>query len=67
MKICKNRVDLILAENRKSITDICAKSGMSRTRFYAILNSNHILPKTAGKFADALGVSVSEIVEGGER
>ena len=59
----RKKVDLILAEKRITITDVCKLGGFSRTRFYTVMNSKKITPKTAGRFAEVLGVDVTEIIE----
>lgn len=37
--ISKEKVDLILAEKRLSVTELCKTAGFSRNRFYAVMNS----------------------------
>ncbi len=63
MTINKEKVDIILARKKVTATALCEKAGFSRNRFYIILNSKSISPKTAGRVADALGVDVTEIIE----
>lgn len=63
MTIDKNKVNLILAKLQMNATDFCQMCGISRNRFYVILNSKKVAPKTAGKLAAALGVDVTEIIE----
>lgn len=61
--ISKEKVDLILAEKRLSVTELCKTAGFSRNRFYAVTNSKRVTPKTVGRFAEALEVTVTEILE----
>lgn len=63
MTLSRKKVDLILAERKMTITDFCKAYPFSRNRFYTVLNSKSITPKTAGKIAEILGVPVSEIIE----
>lgn len=63
MTVDRRKVDLILAKKRISITELCELAGFSRTRFYAVMNSKKVTPKTAGRFAKVLGVDVTEIIE----
>ena len=39
MTVDRKKVDLILAEKRMTITDVCKLGGFSRTRFYTVMNS----------------------------
>lgn len=63
MTIDRSKVDFILANKCTTISDLCKFAGVSRARFYTIMNSKRITPKTAGKIAKALGVDVTEIIE----
>ena len=63
MTISKEKVDIILARKKVTTTNFCESAGFSRNRFYTILNSKSVSPRTAGKVADALGVDVTEILE----
>ena len=63
VSINKIKVDVILAKRQITVKELCEKSNFSRNRFYTILNSKRVTPKTAGKFAEALGVDVTEILE----
>lgn len=62
MTLSKEKVDIIFAKRKQSVTEFCEKAGFSRNRFYTILNSKNISPKTAGRVAEALGVDVTEIL-----
>ena len=63
MTVDRNKVNLILARRKLDVTSFCISTGFSRNRFYTILNSKNISPKTAGKIAEALEVDVTEILE----
>lgn len=63
MTLDREKIDIILAERKMSVTDLCNTAGISRNRFYTVMNSKRISPKTAGKFAEVLGVPVTDIIE----
>lgn len=63
MTVSKEKVDIILARKQITAASLCEKAGFSRNRFYAILNSKSVSPKSAGRVASALGVDVTEIIE----
>ena len=63
MTLNREKVNLILAERKMTVTDLCETAGISRNRFYTVMNSKKIAPKTAGRFAEILGVPVTEIIE----
>lgn len=63
MTLNREKIELILAERKTTVTDLCKDIGISRNRFYTVMNSKRITPKTAGMFADALGVPVTELIE----
>lgn len=63
MTLSKEKVDLILADRQTSIKDFCEEAGISRNRFYTVMNSKSITPRTAGRFAEMLGCKVTDIIE----
>lgn len=63
MTVSKEKVNIILAKKQTTISTLCENEGFSRARFYAILNSKNVTPKSAGRVASALGVDVTEIIE----
>lgn len=63
MTVDRSKVNLILARKKMDVTGFCISTGFSRNRFYTILNSKNISPKTAGRIAEALEVDVAEILE----
>ena len=63
MTVSKEKVNIIMARTQVSASMICEKAGFSRNRFYTILNSKSVSPKSVGRVANALGVDVTEIIE----
>lgn len=61
MKISVKRLDLILAKNCMSMSDL--KPDVSPQTLKRVRRGEELLPKTVGKIARAIGVDVSEIVE----
>lgn len=63
MTVDREKVNLILAKKKLTVTELCGAAGYSRNRFYTVMNSKKVSPKTVGKIAEALGVDVTEIIE----
>lgn len=63
MTLSRKKVDIILARRGVTVSTLCKNAGFSRNRFYTVMNSKKISPKTAGRVAGALGVDVTEIIE----
>lgn len=63
MTVSKQKIDIILANKRMNAKELCETIGISRNRFYTVLNSKNVNPKTVGRLAAALGVDVTEIIE----
>lgn len=63
MTLSRKKVDIILARKSCTVSALCESTGISRNRFYTVMNSKKISPKTAGRIAAALGVDVTEILE----
>ena len=63
MKLNRNKVDIVLARNSMSISDLAASYGCSKNRIYAILNSLNIKPQSAGKMTTALKCDVTDIID----
>ena len=63
MVVDKSKIEIILARRQMTATTLCKKAGFSRNRFYEIMRSKKINPKTAGRVAEILGVDVTEIIE----
>lgn len=62
MKIDLNRLDLILARECKTMSDL--KDGVSPQTLTRIRRGEEVKPRTLGRIARALGVDVTEIMEG---
>lgn len=61
MKIDNHKLDLLLAERCMSITELRCK-GLSPQTSTRLRRGEAIKPKTAGKLAQGLGVSVADII-----
>lgn len=64
MRISKEKLDIIMARQQKTITEICVAAGLPRETFKQARNgARNPKPKTIGRIAAALGVDVTEIIE----
>lgn len=63
MVINKQQIERSLAEKGMSKSALAEKCGVSRQSISTILGRGTCEPKTAGKLAAALGVTVAEIVQ----
>ena len=63
MRIDDTKFDIALANSRLTIGQAAARAGISRQRFYTILNQKRVTPQAAGKIARSLGVEVTEIIQ----
>ena len=63
MTVDKEKVNLLLAKKQLTAKEFCEETGISRNRFYAILNSKRLSPKTIGRLAAALRCDATEIIE----
>lgn len=54
---------IALANSGLTIGEAAEKAGMSRQRFYTILNSKKATAHSVGRVAKALGVDVTEIID----
>ncbi len=63
MKIKLDQLDLLLAKQCKSTTDL--RTGISPQTISRIRKGQEVLPKTVGKVARALGVDPADIIEKG--
>lgn len=66
MTINRDRINIVLARKKMSVTTLAKVYGVSRARMNVILNSKVITPVCAGRLADALNVDVTEIMEKGD-
>ncbi|NLW80010.1 MAG: helix-turn-helix transcriptional regulator [Ruminococcaceae bacterium] len=63
MKLNKQATETAMAECGFNKIDLANKMGVSRQMVYKYLDGSPCRPKTAKRFADALGVPVRDIVE----
>ena len=63
MKLDVMRIVLILAELGMTKTELSERSGVSRQQISTIIGRGTCAPKTAGKLAAGLGISVGEIMK----
>ena len=64
MRLNKEKVSLIMAEQDLYQKDLAEKAKMSRGNLSTIINGKNCQPITAYKIAKALGVDVTAILEG---
>ena len=57
------KFEIALANSGMTIGQAAERAGISRQRFYTILNQKRVTPQAAGKIAKSLGVDVIEIIE----
>lgn len=62
MRLDIEKTKIAMARKLWSTADLAAAYGITRQRMTNILNSRNIMPKTAGKIAQALEVEVTEIL-----
>lgn len=63
MKLDVMKIVRILAEHSMTKTELAARSGVSRQQISTIMGRGTCTPKTAGKLAAGLGISVSDIMK----
>lgn len=63
MKISREKINIELARNKKTVTALAEAYGVSRARMNVILNQREVSVVSAGRLAEALGVDVTEILE----
>lgn len=63
MKISREKINILRARKKMSITALAKSYGVSRARMNVILNQREVSVVSAGRLADALGVDVTEIIE----
>ena len=64
MTINSVRIELLLAERDMTKAALAEKCNMSRQNISTIVRRGTCEPRTAGKLAAGLGVSVAEIIDG---
>ena len=55
-------IKLLIAESELSFAELAEKAGCDRSQLYNVIRKGTCTPRTAGKIAHALGVSVADIV-----
>lgn len=63
LTIDDRKFSIALANSGLTIREAAERAGMSRQRFYMVLNSKRATAQAIGKVARALGVDVTEIIE----
>lgn len=63
MRLDRKKINLYMARNKVTVSDIAKKCGKSSQWTSKVLNSENPMPKTVGIIADALDVDVAEIIE----
>lgn len=67
MKIDRMKLNLELAKSCMLLKDVCEKAGISQPTLRKIrAGERNPTPATIGKIAKALGVAVSDLIEGDE-
>lgn len=67
MDINTARVEMILAERGMTKAELAKRCGIARQNVSTIVRRGTCEPRTAGKLAAGLGVSVAEIIEEARR
>lgn len=65
MTINTTKLETLLAEQGMTKTTLAAQSGISRQNISTIIRRGTCEPKTIGKLAAGLGISVAELIEEG--
>ncbi len=63
MKISRDKINILRARKKMSVTDLAEVYGVSRARMNVILNQREVSVVSAGRLADALECDVTEILE----
>lgn len=63
MRLSEQKIDVMMARNVYTVTDLAKAYGVSRARMNMILNSRKVTTVCAGKLAKALKCDVTEIIE----
>lgn len=64
MIVCKQKIEILMAEKRMTYEDLAKKSGLSRFTIQKMLaNKVETRPATVGKIAKALEANVKELIE----
>lgn len=63
MTINTTKLETLLAERGMTKTTLATQSGISRQNISTIIRRGTCEPKTAGKLAAGLGITVAELIE----
>ncbi len=63
MYINANKIEMLLAEQELTKTALAEKCGISRQNISTIVRRGTCEPRTAGKLAEGLGVTIADIIE----
>ena len=63
LTIDDRKFSIALANSGLTIGEAAERAGMSRQRFYMVLNSKRATAQAVGKVAHGLGVDVTEIIK----
>lgn len=63
MKLSREKIDLAMAREKLTVTELAKRYGVSRSRMNFILNCREVTTVCAGRMADALKIDVSNILE----
>lgn len=62
MRLSMYKIDIMMARNKMTVTNLAKRYGVSRTRMNAILKQREVTPICAGRIAEALDTDVTEII-----
>lgn len=63
VRLSKEKIDLAMAREKLTVTELAKRYGVSRSRMNFILNCREVTTVCAGRMADSLKVDVSDILE----
>lgn len=63
MKLSRTQINIMMARECMSVTELARRYGVSRSRINIILNSKNVTPSCAGRLSQALGCDVTEIID----
>ena len=63
LKISRDKIDICMARRKMTVQALADAYGVSRSRINVLLNQREVSTVAAGRFADALDVDVTDILE----
>lgn len=66
LEVSQDRVQLLMAEKKMNPYDLCSAANISYATYRRIMKVGNCKIATLGKLASALGVKVTDILEGGD-